>query len=330
MPIIAAVSTFVAKVNGLNIRIEDVAKEMHAVVSTSKLRYKELTETLIKVARALPWGKDVTEKNLEKNAPLILKYMMIKLKQEPKNSSRMDLTEQIGIDLQEIAGECAARVDEYKTDGYLAKNDSQYFNIEDGDRIASHDDLERLKLSEDCMCNSYVGFVNGFSSAKSMTGGELTPGRGRKRNRGGLILSCRDWWVENLDLGKRLPLDQVLERDIGFDAFPPSFVAGIEACKRRKEKIISAKLRIQEIMHPTAAGAGGKTEVSVSTMEDLEARKEWKQRRQGHSIDPEDCIIELLLLHGVKEDKIEQGHYNTLLDLHVFYDLGSERLTFQR
>ena len=35
-------------------------------------------------------------------------------------------------------------------------------------------------------------------------------------------------------------------------------------------------------------------------------------------VDWEDLIIETLVLHQVKEEEIEKGHYNTLLDLHVF------------
>eukprot|EP00268_Persea_americana_P001827 TRINITY_DN10549_c0_g2_i2.p1 TRINITY_DN10549_c0_g2~~TRINITY_DN10549_c0_g2_i2.p1 ORF type:complete len:292 (-),score=52.70 TRINITY_DN10549_c0_g2_i2:23-898(-) len=80
MPIIAAVSLFVAEVNEVNVRIEDIAKEIYTGVNTGKMRYKELKETLIKVAQSLPWGKDVVEMNLVKNAPLILRYMAMKSK----------------------------------------------------------------------------------------------------------------------------------------------------------------------------------------------------------------------------------------------------------
>jgi transcription factor IIIB subunit 2 len=45
-----------------------------------------------------------------------------------------------------------------------------------------------------------------------------------------------------------------------------------------------------------------------------------KRREKGacNGIDWEDCVIELLLLHGANEAEIEQGHYKRLLDLHVF------------
>ena len=49
-----------------------------------------------------------------------------------------------------------------------------------------------------------------------------------------------------------------------------------------------------------------------------------KKREVGiKGIDWEDCIIELLLLHQVDEDEIEEGQYNRLLDLHVFNSLSS-------
>ena len=35
-------------------------------------------------------------------------------------------------------------------------------------------------------------------------------------------------------------------------------------------------------------------------------------------IDWEDCVIELLLLHGANEAEIEQGQYKRLLELRVF------------
>ena len=35
----------------------------------------------------------------------------------------------------------------------------------------------------------------------------------------------------------------------------------------------------------------------------------------------EDCIVELLLLHQVREEEIKEGHYNRLLDHYVFTPL---------
>ncbi|RWR78286.1 Transcription factor TFIIB [Cinnamomum micranthum f. kanehirae] len=322
MPIIAAVSLFVAEVNEVNVRIEDIAKEIYTGVNTSKMRYKELKETLIKVAQSLPWGKDVVQKNLVKNAPLILRYMAMKSKQDSKNSG-LDSKELIQFNLQDIVSECTRKEDEYDMGDYLVKNDSQYISVKERNGLVCCDDLRRLKLSEDCLWQRYVEYLNGVSSVE-LTMRETVMAHRQKRKRGGMIPGCEDWWVKNSELKKKVSLDQILERNVGLDALPPSFVAGMEARKRRREKINSAKLRIGEIIQPAAAGLdGGKV---VSSLEKLEARKEWKQG----FVDSEDCIIELLLLLGANEEQVEQGHYNTLLDLHFFNSVGGERFAFHR
>ncbi|KAK8462631.1 hypothetical protein SEVIR_1G238620v4 [Setaria viridis] len=53
-----------------------------------------------------------------------------------------------------------------------------------------------------------------------------------------------------------------------------------------------------------------------------------KRRKIGSydGIDWEDCIIELLLLHGANEAEIEQGQYRRLLELHVFSALSGGKL----
>lgn len=51
---------------------------MHAGLSTCRLRYRELLEALVKVAKALPWGKDVTTKNILKNMPFFIRYTVMK------------------------------------------------------------------------------------------------------------------------------------------------------------------------------------------------------------------------------------------------------------
>ncbi|KAJ8630739.1 hypothetical protein MRB53_024062 [Persea americana] len=325
MPVIAAVSMFVAEVNEVDIRIVDIAKEIYAGVTTSKRRYKELKETLVKVAQALPWGKDVTEKNLVKNAPLILRYMAMKSTQDSKNSG-LDSEELIGFNLNEMVSECTRKETEYSVAGYMVENDSQYFSVEDRNGMVCCDVLERLKLSEDCLWKRYMEYLNGFAYVESTTREGVVKGHRRKRKRGSVILGCENWWMENSDLCKRLSLNQILERNVGFDAPPPSFVAGMEARRKRREKINSAKLRLSKVMQPAAAGMGGKK--YISSFENSKDGKEWKQEGETRNIDSEDCIIELLLLHGANEEQIEQGHYNTLLDLHIFNSLGGERFAF--
>lgn len=54
LPMIAAVLTFVAEVNGVKLSIEEVAKEAHAGRHTSNKRYMELKKTLVNAARDLP------------------------------------------------------------------------------------------------------------------------------------------------------------------------------------------------------------------------------------------------------------------------------------
>jgi transcription factor IIIB subunit 2 len=56
------------------------------------------------------------------------------------------------------------------------------------------------------------------------------------------------------------------------------------------------------------------TEISNTT----DCVKKRKKRDSCNGIDWEDCVIELLLLHGANEEEIEQGQYKRLLDLHVF------------
>lgn len=43
-----------------------------------------------------------------------------------------------------------------------------------------------------------------------------------------------------------------------------------------------------------------------------------KKRKTGRGIDWDDLIIETPLLHRVKEEEIEKGKYNALLELYVF------------
>ncbi|KAF9600353.1 hypothetical protein IFM89_008524 [Coptis chinensis] len=53
----------------------------------------------------------------------------------------------------------------------------------------------------------------------------------------------------------------------------------------------------------------------MAMVEGSQCRKQRKQREKVAYIDWEDCIIETLLLHHVKEEEIEQGHYKRMLDL---------------
>jgi transcription factor IIIB subunit 2 len=150
-----------------------------------------------------------------------------------------------------------------------------------------------------------------------------------------------------------MPLEEVPDIDIGYDAPPPSFTAGLELQKRRRARIEAAKCRIDEIRNPPAARTASTIDLpSTLRIEDacppqknIKKRQKRqdpamdrvthrnhlaeisnapdcgrKRRKRGacNGIDWEDCVIELLLLHGANEAEIEQGHYKRLLDLHVF------------
>ncbi|KAJ7546547.1 hypothetical protein O6H91_08G043900 [Diphasiastrum complanatum] len=75
LPVVAAVMLFVMEANQLDIGINEVSKELHATIATTKNRYKEFQEALIKVAQRLPWGKDVTPKTLSCHLPFLLQYL---------------------------------------------------------------------------------------------------------------------------------------------------------------------------------------------------------------------------------------------------------------
>ncbi|OVA14807.1 Transcription factor TFIIB [Macleaya cordata] len=314
IPVVAAVLVFVAELNQIDVQIEDIAKEIHAGVATSRRRHKELQETLVKVAQALPWGKNVTVKNIVKNAPFVIQYMEMKSRLKPGEKRKN--VDEVGFDVDEMVGDCLRKETVYTTDDCCTENDSPYFEIEDrnGNSNGSLSDLDMLKISQECLSKIYTKFSNGSALVKSMD--ERDEGRSRKRRKGLGLQEYKDWWKGNSDLSKKLSLQQVLDKNVGYSGLPPSFVAGNLACKRRREKIKAAKLRIDEIMQPAKTVSSEKKEKHLS--ECLQSTKETLQGVKGGNIDWEDCIIELLLLHQVKEDEIEQGNYNRLLDLYVF------------
>jgi transcription factor IIIB subunit 2 len=314
MPVVAAVLVLVAELNGVDMRIEDVAREVHANVTTSRLRYREFLESLVKVAQVLPWGEDVTVKNVVKSAPFVIEYMERKSMEMPVDKKRKKVDGAIGVDLGDVVSECLRKDVEYVTDGYGEEN----IEVEQNGGIvrAGNDDndLDRMKLSHECLSLMYKEFLNKMRNKKNSTEGSVEI-RGKKRI-GFKHLACTDWWNGKSDLTKKLLLKQILEKDVGLDALPPSFVTGCRVYKRRREKINAAKVRINRVMHPS------RTDLVEScdscSLESVHAKKKKRNRRRVNDIDWEDFIIETLLLHEVKEEEIEKGHYNTLLDLHVF------------
>ncbi|KAK6124207.1 hypothetical protein DH2020_042043 [Rehmannia glutinosa] len=227
MPVVAAVLVFVGELNQVNVKMEDIAQELHVALVTCRRRYKELLERLVQVARVLPWGKDVTVKNILKNAPCI---------------------------------------------------------------------------SPECLSMIYSNFLDEVSLVKA----EICVENIRKRRKTFDLQVCTNWWKGKSDLSKKLFLKQILEEDVGLDVMPPSFDKACLAKEKRREKIKAAKLRIQRIMRPEIANSSYSNDLCLFEPEKCE-----KKRKQVKvDIDWEDLIIETLLLHNVKEEEIEKGHYN--------------------
>ena len=310
LPMIAAILMFVAELNQVNVRIENIANEIHAGVATTRLRYKELSEALVKVAQALPWGKDVSTKNIIKNAPFVIQYMEMKSRLLP--GKRRENLESGGFDLDGVVSDCLNKEFDYIPQGYDMENDSQYFEA-DSESGLDIDNSDKLKLSHECLSVIYSRFLNEDSRVNPV--GENGGDHSRKRRREYDPPAMNEWWNGKSNMSKKLLLEQILEKDVGLDALPPSFVSGCLAYEQRREKINAAKLRISKIMYPSKANMGDTEE--FSSEEHLHAKKK-RRKTKKNGIDWEDFVIETLLLHHVKEDEIEKGHYNTLLDLHVF------------
>ncbi|URD99699.1 hypothetical protein MUK42_32398 [Musa troglodytarum] len=304
LPMVAAVLAFVAEVNGVGVSVEEIAKEVYAGVTTSKLRLKELMETLVRVARSLlPWGKDVTVKNLVQNAPLLIRLM------ERKSKSALSEGPGFGFGGLGLYG--------LYQDGEA--EDSKYFEIDgEEDGNANCNIPEDVNLSGECISSAYKNVLQRISHLKEI--GEFDKVQAKKARKDQLDTGAlQDSWEGRWDSEKKLTLEQMLERDVGYDALPPSFVTGVQARRYRKAKIEAAKHRIHKIMKPSSSvDAVFKVEDCVPGEEVVGRKRRSRKKLQVDSLDWEDCIIELLLLHQVNEDEIEQGQYNRLLDLHVF------------
>ncbi|CAA7387889.1 unnamed protein product [Spirodela intermedia] len=293
LPLVAAVTSFVAEVNGVAANLEEIADYIYARPATCKLRKRELLMTLVKVAKVLlPWGEDVTAKNIFHNAPLLLKCMERKSK-----DGALDLG-QFGSGFQPIEDDV-----------------SRYLIIAAGDGLQPVEEMDKVKLSAECLSHAY-GKASLLSKAVEPSG-ESEKSLVRKRNREDMLRLCFTSYggMSSEDLS----LEQILERDVGYDPPPPSFLAGLEARQRRKEKIAAAKHRIRKAIRPSSDNSG-----RMQCHLPLDRKGAKKRRRQGAGgIDWEDCMIELLLLHRANEEEIEHGHYRRLMDLHVFTSMNT-------
>ncbi|KAJ0018111.1 hypothetical protein Pint_10403 [Pistacia integerrima] len=273
MPFVAAVLVFVAELNGVGLRIEDVAKEVHCVGGTCRRRYSELLEALVKVAQVLPWGKDVNVKNIMKNAPFVMRYMEMKSMENKKEDEKR--VKFGGVNFDGMVRECLEKDFDYGIDENEVETDARYFDMDDrrGFNRGGVGNGDKIELSHVCLKMIYTNEVDGRRLSRVSE-----------------------------------------EKDVGLDVMPPSFVNGCMVNERRRAKINFAKVRINNVMHPSRPDAGDGE--NFGSLECLFAEK--RKRRKLGEIDWEDFIIETLLLHQVKQEDIETGHYNTLVALHVF------------
>lgn len=319
LPIVAAVLAFVADVNGLVVSVEEIAREIHAGISTSRIRLKELLEVLVKASKALlPWGNDVTVKNIVHHAPVLIRLM--ELKSKTKSNPIGDgnaCVPNLAINLDDI-------LNAYSNYSGVTEEESKYFKLgeRDGDdQRLGRDELKRLKLS-----GEQISISHAYSQVLDILPGicnerDSENVYGSKRRRAGLEL--QDWiepWEGRWKSDRGLNLEQVLQRSEGYDTLPPSFINGIDLRWKRRMKIEAAKHRIHKIQRRTP----DIVEVEPSKGEDgrpitlLPSRKRRKKDGMADELDWEDSIIELLLLRQVEEEEILQGHYNRLMDVYVF------------
>ncbi|KAI8000177.1 hypothetical protein LOK49_LG09G00885 [Camellia lanceoleosa] len=77
---------FLAQLNEVDVRLQDMAKELHVAVATCKLRYKE-------------------------NARFVIQYM--ELKSMSKNGEKMKSLERVGFDLDGLVHDCLSKEVEF-------------------------------------------------------------------------------------------------------------------------------------------------------------------------------------------------------------------------
>ncbi|XP_058726616.1 plant-specific TFIIB-related protein PTF2-like [Vicia villosa] len=313
LPLVVAILVLVAEINQVEIRMEDLAKEVHVAVSTCRTRYKELLETLVNVAQVLPWGKDITKKNIVKNAPFVIQYMEKRSMSKPVEKKKN--VDQTRFDLEDVVAECLAQENgyEYGVDGLVSRKDSQYLSLKSNADREGIRDVDTLQISPECLSLMYEKFLNENRGAMLSRSVNV-----QKRKRVEFDFhECREWWDGESELSRKVILRKLLEKDIGAETMPPSFVNGQLKCKIRRERINAARKRIKRITHPFHVDCD---DTVPSGILDSTCTKKRKKRRGVvvDDIDWEDLIIETLILHQVKEEEIEKGHYNTLLGLHVF------------
>ncbi|CAM8985862.1 unnamed protein product [Rhodiola kirilowii] len=312
MPMVVAVLFFVVKLNKVNLKIDVLAKDLKANVMTCRKRYKELLETLVKVAQALPWGKDINVKNIMTNAHFVIQYMEMKAMSKP--GEMRSFLEGMRLDMGELVNECLKKEPVYDLYETNEEYDSKYYEVGDKSEVkqlcaAAN---EESKIPHESLAVIYKNFLNNVAEAKSM--GEKGD-NGVKRKRNYDTMDSTEWWTGESELSEKLMLDTTLDLDIGWDdALPPSYVTGCEVYEKRREKIRAAKLRIERVRNPSKAVSNESQPLCIP---DMVLSAENQLGPEDGKCDWEDLIIESLLLHSVREEEIEKGHYSTLQELYT-------------
>jgi transcription factor IIIB 90 kDa subunit len=345
LPLIAAVVTFSAEVNGVtSVSMDDIAQDLSVGLRTSLRRYKELIDALVRVARQLlPWGADVNAKNLLLNAPMLLRLMEMQSQSDP--SERF---------IESFAPDMAGIVQVHSS---LDDDESRYLQIvpsgaddsDLGNTVQVFNGMEDQKISGKSLSDAYQNVLQRLARLQEL--GQVGKGANRRKIwREALELEP---WMDSVvdDWGKHISLEELEDIDIGYDAPPPSFTANLELEKQRRERIEAAKRRIDAIRKASAAISNHSQPVpraeDVCPPQKLPRNERGRKKMDGRDkimprdtvvanpigpdgskkrrrrvsldgIDWEDCIIELLLLHGASESEIEEGQYRRLLELHVF------------
>ncbi|CAI9102245.1 OLC1v1000486C1 [Oldenlandia corymbosa var. corymbosa] len=320
MPIVAAVLVFVAELNGVKVKIEEIASELHVAFRTLKKRYSELLHRLVKVAQAaLPWGKDITVKNILKNAPFVIQYMELKSTSRRKQMSSF---EDARFDLDDLIDDCLKKESSYGYDdsSNAGEHKLKYFEVAEYPSTVSVDRPDEVQISQKKLSTIYSKLLDECCLVRCSAAKKRKDDNRQMHNiSSDYIRDCREWWTGKSEMSRKLLLKQIEEKDVGLNAEAPSFDRGLLACQKRRAKISAAKLRIQKIMHPSEVGLDAENSSVFPQSESPDGKK--RKKHCGTGTDWEDFVIETLLLHQVKEEEIEKGHYNALLDLHVFNHL---------
>nr|CAD1837702.1 unnamed protein product [Ananas comosus var. bracteatus] len=186
LPLLAAVIALAAQINGVpSVSVDDVAGEISAGVSTSRVRLKELVAALVRAARALlPWGDDVTPRNLAHNAPLLLRLMEMRSKAKPLGAEFFD---EFSFDPSELA---------IAHPGNAADDDeAKYFLLNPGEENENSDvsKYESLKLSGERLLDAHKNAAE--KAANLDNAGELAKEAGKKRRRSGGVDA--EFWLES-------------------------------------------------------------------------------------------------------------------------------------